>query len=64
MTEIKSSLERIRTASQQLEHLQKPDGFNAPITSIKEVLSDLNDSLEELKSGVLQTENSPIKYNR
>lgn len=65
MTNIKNSLERIRAASKMLEQADYSGSYDEEkIQSLRDTLSELNDGVEQLKTDVNQSENSPIRFNK
>ena len=65
MTEIKLSLEKIRAASKMLQEADYSGSFDEDkIQSLRDTLFEINESVEQLKEGVNESENSPIRYNK
>lgn len=65
MTEIKLSLEKIRAASKMLQESDYAGPYNEEkIQNLRDTLFEINESVEQLKEGVNETENSPIRYNK
>lgn len=65
MTNIKNSLEKIRAASKMLEQADYSGSYDEEkIQSLRDTLSELNDGVEQLKTDVNQSENSPIRFNK
>lgn len=65
MTEIKLSLEKIRAASKMLQESDYSGPYDEQkIQSLRDTLSEIHESVEQLKEGVNETENSPIRFNK
>ena len=65
MTEIKESLKRIREASAALEkNMNKPDGDDQYMQTLHDTLEEINSNLEQLKQGVEEYQNSPIRFRK
>jgi len=65
MTEIKESIKRIREASAVLEkNIDKPECDDHYIRTLHETLEEINSNLEQLKEGVEQYQNSPIRVRK
>ena len=65
MTDIKHSLEKIRAASKMLEQADYSGSFDEEkIQSLRDTLFEINEGVEQLKAGVNQSENSPIRFNK
>lgn len=64
MTEIKSSINKLKAASKLLETMSGKYNSEIDMQSLKDTLTEINDSVEELKTEVNITENSPIRYNK
>lgn len=65
MTDIKNSLEKIRAASKMLEQADYSGSYDEEkIQSLRDTLFEINEGVEQLKEGVSQSENSPIRVNK
>ena len=65
MTDIRNSIEKLRAASKLLENADYSDpNDQEKIQNLRDALSELNENMEELKMGVNQSTNSPIRFNK
>jgi len=65
MTEIKESLQRIREASLALKkNIDEPDSDTHSVAAIHRTLAEINTNVEQLKLGVEQYQNSPIRLRK
>ena len=64
MTEIKTSINKLKAATKLLETISSKYDSEIDMQSLKDPLTEINDSVEDLKTEVNTTENSPIRYNK
>lgn len=65
MTNIKNSLEKLRAASKLLEQTDCSDPYDQEkVQSLRDALNELNQNMEEFKSGINSASNSPIRFNK
>ncbi len=62
MPDIKNTIGKLQSASKLLESIGDGSYDNLDIESLKETLSKINDSVEELKQEVKESEDSLIRY--
>lgn len=65
MTNIKNSLEKLRAASKLLEQTDCSDPYDQEkVQSLRDALTELNQNMEEFKSGINNASNAPIRFNK
>ena len=65
MTELISSLEKIKAASKLMEvHTQSDLSDKTNVLSLRETLYEIQQTVESLKSNINDIENSPIRFQK
>lgn len=62
MPDIQNTIGKLQSASKLLESISDGSYDNIDIESLKDILSKINDSVEELKQDVKESEDSLIRY--